>query len=450
MKGYIICTGTELLLGKTLNTNSQYICDEFAYENLYESATSRAIADWLVGINLSRLYSCLYKQNYSVGRVQTPTLTMIVERDESIRSFIKEKYFTVDLCCGDFTLSTERIDDEEVAKRILESVGSEIAVDDVIQKEKITSPDNPYDLTTLQREANKYFGFSAKQTLDYAQSLYEKKLITYPRTDSRFLTEDMRESTVDLIFLIDEGIEIDDKNINSIFNSKKVSDHHAIIPTTISLSYENSLSESERKLFKLIKLKLLMSVSKNLIESTTKIVATVNGTNFCVNGKTIIQDGFSSHLKEFSKKQNKEEVLPVLNKGDYIKIISKDIKEKYTNPPKHFTEESLLKAMELAGTEEIDKGIEVERKGLGTPATRAGIIENLIYKSYIERDKKNLFATHKGVALAAIVEDNFKSASTTAQWEMKLSEIANGDANSEEFLMNIESEIKKLVSKYQK
>ncbi len=197
--------------------------DGSSYDNLFESAQARAIADWIVGMNLSRLYSCLYKQNYSVGRVQTPTLAMIVKRDDEIANFKKEKYFTVELSMNGFTLSTDRIDDEVAAEQLINLVGDKIGITDVIQKEKITKPDLPFDLTTLQRECNKYFGYSAKQTLDYAQSLYEKKLITYPRTDSRCLTEDMIVSTVNNIL---GKNDFDTERIKTVFNSKKVTDHH--------------------------------------------------------------------------------------------------------------------------------------------------------------------------------------------------------------------------------
>ena len=320
------------------------------YDNLFYSAKARAIADWLVGMNISRLYSCLYNENYSVGRVQTPTLSMIVNRDDEINSFKKEKYYTVEISMNGFTLSTDRIDDKIVAEQLKNLIGEKIEITDVIKKEKITKPNLPFDLTTLQRECNKYFGYSAKQTLDYAQSLYEKKYITYPRTDSRYLTVDMIESTV-----------------NNIIAKKK------------------------------------------------------------------------------------EDIqLPDVKIGDFLYIENKDIKEKYTKPPKHFTEDTLLKAMEIAGNDELVKDVEVEREGLGTPATRAGIIENLIYKGYIKREKKNLISTRKGLNLVTIVIDEFKSPKTTAKWEMRLSDIAKGKEYKENFLKEIEEEIKNTICKYYK
>ena len=418
------------------------------YDNLFESAQARSIADWLVGMNISRLYSCLYKQNYSVGRVQTPTLSMIVKRDDEIANFKKEKYYTVELELDGFTLSTERIDSLEVAEQLKNLLENRIEIADVIQKEKIIKPDLPFDLTTLQRECNKYFGYSAKQTLDYAQSLYEKKLITYPRTDSRYLTEDMLTSTVNNIL---GKNDFDTERIKVVFNSKKVTDHHAIIPTVSSLSEDISkLPESEAKVYRLIFNKFHASVGYPLTQNTTKIVAEFDGFEFTSTGKVIKEEGFTKYLKEYKSKKNEESVLPEVNVGDVLEIKEKEIREKYSQPPKHFTEDTLLKAMELAGNDALEKGVEVEREGLGTPATRAGIIENLIYKEFIERDKKNLIATPKGKSLIEIVADNFKSAEMTAQWEMELSEIAQGKSSKKEFLEKIEEQIKHTVEEHQK
>ena len=418
------------------------------YDNLFESAQARAIADWLVGMNISRLYSCLYQQNYSVGRVQTPTLAMIVKRDDEIANYQKEKYYTVELSMNGFTLSTDKIGDEITAEQLINLIGDNIEITDVIQKEKITKPDLPFDLTTLQRECNKYFGYSAKQTLDYAQSLYEKKLITYPRTDSRCLTEDMIVSTVNNIL---GKNDFDTERIKVVFDSKKVTDHHAIIPTVSSLSEDLSgIPESEAKVYRLISNKLHASVGYPLIENTTKIVASFDGFEFTSSGKVIKDEGFSKYLKEYKSKKSEDAVLPDVSVGDVLSVENKEVKEKFTQPPKHFTEDTLLKSMEIAGNEALEKSVEVERKGLGTPATRAGIIENLIYKGFVERDKKNLIATHKGISLVTIVSDTFKSAETTAKWEMELSDIAQGKSSKEEFLEEIENEIKEVVLTYSK
>ena len=418
------------------------------YDDLFESAKARAIADWLVGMNISRLYSCLYKQNYSVGRVQTPTLAMIVNRDDEIADFKKEKYYTVELSLDGFALSTDRIDNKTTTEQLINLVGNSIEITDIIQKEKITKPDLPFDLTTLQRECNKYFGYSAKQTLDYAQSLYEKKLITYPRTDSRCLTEDMIVSTVNNIL---GKNDFDTERIKVVFDSKKVTDHHAIIPTASSMNEDLTLlPESELKVYELVLNKLHASVGYPLIENTTKIVAEFDGFIFTSSGKVIKDEGFSKYLKEYKSKKSDDEATPDVSVGDVLRIENKEIKEKFTQPLKHFTEDTLLKSMEIAGNDALEKGVEVERKGLGTPATRAGIIENLIYKGFVERDKKNLVATHKGISLVTIVSDTFKSAETTAKWEMELSDIAQGKSSKEEFLKDIENEIKEAVLIYAK
>ena len=416
------------------------------YDNLFDSAKARAIADWLVGMNMSRLYSCLYDENYSIGRVQTPTLAMIVDRDFEIENFKKEKYYTVEIELDKFMLSTNRIDNRVIAEQLINLIGNTIKITDLVKKEKITKPDLPFDLTTLQRECNKYFGYSAKQTLDYAQSLYEKKYITYPRTDSRYLTEDMIVSTINNIL---GKNNFDTERIKIVFNSKKVSDHHAIIPTVSSLSKDISyLPESESKVYRLILNKLNASVGYPLVENTTKIVAIFDSFEFTNTGKVIKDEGFTKYLKEYTSKKSEDTIFPNVNIGDELEIKEKNIKEKYTTPPKHFTEDSLLKAMEIAGNDVLEKGIEVERRGIGTPATRAGIIENLIYKGYIKRDKRNLISTRKGLNLVSIVIDEFKSPKTTAEWEMGLSEIANGKEDKEIFLKEIEEEIKNTIGRY--
>ena len=423
-----------------------HLRDGAEYNSLFASAQARAIADWLVGMNISRLYSCLYQQNYSVGRVQTPTLAMIVKRDDEIAHFKKEKYYTVELLTDGFSLSSERIDDVETAKRLKNKIGNTIQVSDVTQKEKITNPELPFDLTTLQRECNKFFGYSAKQTLDYAQSLYEKKFITYPRTDSRCLTEDMIVNTVNNIV---GKNDFDKERVKVVFNSKKVTDHHAIIPTISSLKEDLSkLPESEAKVYRLILNKLHASLGYPLKESLTKVVAEVEGFSFTYTGKVIIEEGFTKYLKAYKAKKSEELVLPSVSSGDILHLESSELREKYTAAPKHYTEDTLLKAMELAGTEMIDKAVEVERRGLGTPATRAGVIENLIYKGFVERDKKNLLATHKGINLITIIAEKFKSAETTAKWEMELSDIASGKESKEAFLRRIEKEIQSLVEQY--
>ncbi|MDO5714214.1 MAG: DNA topoisomerase 3 [Tissierellia bacterium] len=418
------------------------------YENLYDSAVARQWADWLIGMNGSRLYSKLYNSNYSIGRVQTPTLAMIVKRDEEIRKFKPEKYFVVDLVGEEYSLSTKRIDDPVIAEQIKNTIPKTLTIDEIEESQKTTKPDKIYDLTKLQREANKIYGFSAKQTLDYAQSLYEKKLITYPRTDSCYLSEEMsKDSVVDLVTKLEKDIVINTDNLNGIFNSKKVSDHHGIIPTQSSIHYDmGTVPESEKKVYDLIKYKLIMACSDNLIENKTKVKALFDNMEFFASGNVVTEEGFTKYMI----KDKKETILPKIHKGDEFEIKEVKISEKYTSPPKQYTEETILKAMELAGKEKIEKGIEVERVGLGTPATRASIIENLIYKKYIKRDGKKLIPTHNGIAVISVVAEELTSPEMTADWENKLAKIASGEMNREMFMNDITHLLRELIEPYRK
>lgn len=422
------------------------------YENLYKSASARAIADWLVGMNLSRLYSCLYNQSYSVGRVQTPTLYLIAKRDSEISTFKKQKYYTVDIASDNIKLVSERIDDLSEANSLLENIKSEyfnkdIELTSVENKEVSIKPEKPYDLTTLQREANKYFGYSANDTLNTTQSLYEKKLVTYPRTDSRYLTNDMTDTIKELLQGLDSGYAVNEDNFNSIFDSSKVTDHYAIIPTLTGIAKADGLSDKEYNVYNLIKNKLLASCYDNLIESNTNVSIIYQGHNFSTKGKSVIEQGFTKYLQEYIKNKG-DSKLPNLSQGDLIKLNSFDLAEKYTKPQSHYNESTLLKAMETAGVDALDKNIEVERKGLGTPATRASIIESLIRKELIERDKKNLLITDKGNRLVAVVEDKFKSADTTSEWEMKLSKISSGEVDADDFIKEIERSITEVIDRY--
>ena len=428
---------------KAIKEGFNSLKDGREYENLFKSALARGQADWLVGMNLSRYYSCLHNNNYSVGRVQTPTLAMVVDRDKSIRSFVKEKYFTVQINAQDIDLETSRIDEKEKVERLLLSIPELVEIKEIEKKRKITRPDRLFDLTTLQRECNKYFGYSAKQTLDYAQGLYEKKLITYPRTDSRFLTDDMVSSVK--AYVDSFGNDFDEKNFKSIFNSKKVEDHHAIIPTSGSLDFDTrSLQGSEEKVFELIKAKLLAARSGNLITENTKVICDVEGYEFTSRGTVVIDEGFTKYLTSYTKKKE-DKVLPRLNKGDSLKIEDKKINEKYTNPPKAYTEDTLLKDMELAG-KDAKQEADIETKGLGTPATRAGIIENLIQKELINREGRKLISTDKGEKLISLVADFLRNPNTTVDWEVKLYEISEGKADLKDFIGDVEKRIREVIS----
>lgn len=404
------------------------------YFHLYEAAKLRQQADWLLGINLTRLYTIKNQPiKLSVGRVQTPTLAMIVEQDSKIANFQKEKYFTIKIPGGGFSLNSNRIDDRFVAENYLASVKeAPIVISNVEKKEKVTKPDLPFDLTTLQREANKYFAYSAKDTLAFTQSLYEKKLVTYPRTDARYLSDDMKQSVSALAEKI--GLQVNAINFNRCFNSKKVSDHHAIIPTLTSLTADlSTLSEQETKIYHLILNKMQAAFSDNLIEEITTVTAVHEDLTFTAKGKIIHQEGFSTFLKDYRKKDKEEIVLPNLAVDDVLSTEQAELTEKFTTPPSPFTEDTLLKAMEHAGVENLDKDIEIERKGLGTPATRAEIIEKLISMGYITREKKSLISTAKGKEFIRIVNQEIKDPRLTAEWEMKLAKVAAGTFPSDQF-----------------
>lgn len=416
------------------------------YDNLFQAAEARSIADWLVGINLSRFYSIKQSRNYSVGRVQTPTLAIICGRDNQIASFVKEKYFTLEVVLNGFSVNSCRIDDLKVAESLLAGVPAAVRVDKVQQKVRNVRPERLYDLTTLQRAANKVFGYSAQKTLDIAQGLYEKKLITYPRTDSRYLTQDMKETAKNIVLGFESNFLIDEKNFESVFDDSKVTDHYAIIPT---LSFiENGLgdlSDDERRIYYLIKAKLLMAFSPDKKESLTRIICNIGGQPFMANGKVVLEPGFSIYAENVYGKEAKDVILPSVSEGDVLDVLDKKINEKFTKPPQHYTEETLLKAMEIAGNDSLEKGVEVERRGIGTPATRAGIIETLIRRKFIKRFKKNLVATEMGHDLVSIVAPRFKSAKMTAVWEMALSRIAAGEKTKDSFLDEIERAIKDIV-----
>ena len=421
------------------------------YDNLFAAACTRNIADWLVGMNLSRLYSCKFRQVFSVGRVQTPTLALIAARDKAIKTFQKEKYYTVCIKTDAFEVVSERINDKEKAERIAASirVRKSCKLDSVIHKEKITPPARLYDLTTLQREANKLYGFSAKKTLDALQALYEKKLTSYPRTDSRYLTNDMKDTARKLLYALDPSFIPDEKNFSRMFDSSKVSDHYAVIPTLESTSKDiNTLdvSDIEKKIYALVRAKFLACASESLVEDITTLTLTFEGITFTQTAKQIRLAGWTKYA--IKARENKDTLLEGDVSCDTLYPIREVlIEDKYTKPPAAFNENTLLHAMEIAGTDILDKNIEVERKGIGTPATRASIIENLISKGFVVRDKKALHVTGKGIALLCAVDSEFTSAKLTAQWETKLSEIAQGTYSTEAFLEKLTQKLCAVIQK---
>lgn len=424
-----------------------------AYDRLYEAALCRERADWLVGINATRLFSCLYKQSLNVGRVMTPTLAMTVQREAAISAFKEESFYTVEVGCEGFTAISERYQEKEEAeadRKKCEANGT-IEVIKVQTKEKSEKAPALYDLTSLQRDSNRLLGYTAKQTLDYAQSLYEKKLITYPRTDSRFITEDMENGLSELLettqkFINKELVEVETKQI---INNKKVTDHHAILPTKeIAGTNVSELPSGELAILNLICQRLLVSVSKPHIFEETTVELACGSLPFKAKGKTVLSKGW----KVLNPKEEKEKnQIPKLCDGDVLNIQKVEVKEGKTSPPKHFTEDTLLSAMENASADEMPK--EVERKGIGTPATRAGIIEKLVQKGYIKRvgDKKtkNLIPTGVGVALVTVMPEQIQSPTMTAEWEEKLIGIEKGETEGEAFMEDIQTMVRNLVGTYE-
>ena len=434
--------------------------DSTYYDDLYHSALCRAKADWIVGINATRLFSVLYGQTLNVGRVMSPTLAMIVEREADISAFKPEPFYTVQLDCGTFVLSSEKLIDRQAAEALLKACdGQTIAIHSVESKEKSEKPPKLYDLTTLQREANRQLGFTAEQTLSYAQSLYEKKLVTYPRTDSRYLTSDMSESTP-AVAKAAAGIFMPQSFEPSIFmeqvtDNSKVSDHHAIIPTMSLQGYDlASLPFGEREVLLLISLRLACAVSESCKYEETTVTAIVSGAWFTAKGKTILSDGFRSIEKRYLAMQKdkqpveKEKVLPAITTGQTFDTKAM-IKEGKTSPPKHFTDDTILAAMENANNALEDS----ERKGIGTPATRAGILEKLIKTELLERkgDKKtkHFLPTQKGVSLITVLPEAIQSPQLTAEWEEKLKQIEHGLLSPDSFLQEISQMTKSLIKTYE-
>lgn len=428
------------------------------YDALYQSALCRAKADWLVGINATRLFSVLYHKTLTVGRVQTPTLKMLVDRDAKILRFQKEKYYTVGIQSGSLKAGSGRIASMDEADTLRQACAGASAICSSVKREKKTEqPPKLYDLTTLQREANRLFGFTAKQTLDYAQQLYEKKLLTYPRTDSQYLTEDMGQAAQhlvsDLLGLLPFAQELAlTAEVGRVLNSKKVSDHHAIIPTSEFVKQGfTGLAESECKLMNLVCSKLLCAIAAPYEYETVTVVFSCAGNEFTAKGKTVLVPGWKEIDQRFSatlKADTEEEVLntlPELTEGQSYSVVS-DISEHFTSPPKAYTEDTLLSAMERAGAEDMPE--EAERKGLGTPATRAAILEKLVQMGFVQRKGKQLVPTKDGINLAVILPESLTSPALTAEWENRLTEIAKGNADADEFMAEIEAQVRQLVKTY--
>lgn len=431
------------------------------YDALYEAALCRERADWIVGMNATRLFSCLYGQTLNVGRVMTPTLAMVVMRDAAIQGFREEPFYTVHIRADGITAASARFKEKMDAEKLVHACrdSGTVVIQKVEQKEKIEKCPQLYDLTSLQRDANRRLGYTAQQTLDYTQSLYEKKLVTYPRTDSRYLTEDMEATLPELVRTIQNSFDIQKNNqvsvhSSQVINGKKVSDHHAIIPTKTAVGCNLSeLPAGEREVFLLIARRLICAVADPYRYLETKISLICGGQNFSAKGREVIAEGWKLYDGRKSKEKESEEdaennVLPSLLENMQMVLSDAVLKEGKTSPPKHFTEDTLLSNMETAG----DVPDEAERQGIGTPATRAGIIEKLVQKGYIERqgDKKSkhLVSTHKGNALVTVIPEQIQSPSMTADWEEKLLQVERGQYEGTAFMDEITHMISGLVKNY--
>ena len=430
------------------------------YDSLYQSALCRQKADWLVGINATRLFSVLYHRTLNVGRVQTPTLAMLAERDGKIMLFKKEKYHHVRLQVEGAEAVSEKFTDPVQAKQVQTACQNGQAVcTSVTREKKKEQPPKLYDLTTLQREANRIFSYTAKQTLDYAQSLYEKKLLTYPRTDSRYLTSDMAETASCVIHLAAKVPPFDGCGsffplVELMVSDKDVSDHHAIIPTMeIEKTDIKALPVGERNLLLLVCCKLLCASASPYEYETVTATFDCGGHTFTAKGKRILSEGwrdieriFRSSLKEKPEDTDNGGVLPDFTEGQAFENVAVSITEHFTSPPKPYTEDTLLSAMENAGKEDIPE--DAERKGLGTPATRAAIIEKLVAAGFVERKGKNLITTKAGINLVTVLPEALTSPMLTAEWEQRLSAIAKGEADPGEFMEGIRSMTQELVQTY--
>ena len=426
------------------------------YDALYSSALCRAKADWIIGI----IFSCLYHKTLNVGRVQTPTLKMLVDREAQIMSFKKEKYHIVRLDLDGTEATSARISDKEKAEELKKACRASSAVCVSVSREKKTAlPPKLFDLTTLQREANKLYGYTAKQTLDLAQALYEKRLLTYPRTDSTYLTEDMSETaasvaallTAKLPFMKDADFPTD---LSSVLDSKKVSDHHAIIPTTeLEKTELSALPETERNILSLVGARLLFAAAAPHTYEVVKAVFRCADTDFTATGKTVLCGGwkelerrYRATLKQKLDDEDGDLSALTFTEGQSYDNPAASVTEHFTTPPKSHTEDTLLSAMERAGNEDTDE--DAERRGLGTPATRAAVIEKLVSAGFAERKGKQLIPTKDGNNLVCVLPDVLTSPKLTAEWENTLTQIAKGNADADVFICGIEDMTRELVKTY--
>ena len=432
------------------------------YDKLYDAAVCRAGADWLIGINATRLFSVLYGVTLNVGRVMSPTLALLVQRESDIESFISKPFYVPEITCGGFTASGEKMTERSEAEKIRMDCDHNSAFVRSVEKQvKTIQPPRLYDLTTLQRECNRIYGYTAQQTLDYVQSLYEKKLATYPRTDSQYLTKDMQATAASLILWLRDNMPFGkgcagEPDIDRVTDDSKVTDHHAIIPTVeIARTDLSELPSGERDVLTLLAVRLLCATTQvHRFEAVTAILD-CQGYTFTAKGKTILQSGWkeverihrmSIRQSETEHKENEAVALPVLQEGQTFEAVSASLREGKTSPPKHYTEDTLLSAMENAGAEDMPD--DAERKGLGTPATRAATLEKLVSAGFVQRKKKQLIPTEKGKNLIAVLPDNIKSPILTAEWESMLKQVEHGELSATSFMDQIADMSRTLVKEH--
>lgn len=435
------------------------------YDALYRSGLARNKADWIVGMNATQLFTVKYRSLLSVGRVQTPTLAMLVEREKKIQQFAAARYYTLELNCGKFRAESDKIAPLDV-EAAAEKCGNTAVVKSVAKEQKNANPPRLYDLTSLQRDANNLYGYTAQQTLDCAQKLYENKLMTYPRTDSCYITDDMESTAAEMVRLTARafkfGADYEAQNITPdikrLINNDKVSDHHALLPTREIARYDFSrLPEDCWNVLSLVAIRLLLAVSPVNVSDTVTAVLECGGREFTARGKTTVQGGWKqleatikANLKGLVKDDDEESdepsgVLPPLSEGAEVPVKSVKQLEHKTTPPKRYTEDMLLSAMERAGSDSYSDDDDVEKKGLGTPATRAAIIETLVKRQYVERRGKQLIPTDKGIRVIDVVPEKVKSPAMTAEWESTLQKIARGEADDQQFLREMTEFTKQLI-----
>lgn len=418
--------------------------DGAAYDNLFAASECRAKADWLIGMNGTRAFTKKYGRKQTIGRVQTPTLAMLAERQTKIQNFVKEPYYKVELSGAGVVAVSEQMAQEQDADTVQAACDGQCAVVGSIERKRVEKkPPKLYDLTTLQREANRYYGLTASQTLQALQELYEEKLVTYPRTDSQFVTEDMRKTVESLVLALD-GQTVD---VSCVINNSKVTDHHAILPTMQGAKCnKEKLSETKQKILSLIIWKLVQAVQPPFIYEDVLVTVCCQGRNFTAKYKDVLQSGYTAKpVPLVEPEKDKEVPLPKkLEQGTVLPVVRAEKKRGFTSPPKVYTEDTLLSAMETAGNKEFEK--DTEKKGLGTPATRAAILEKLVSSGYVQRKGKQMIPTEDGVAAIRNIPDYLKSASMTAEWENDLLRMERGEIKSHDFMQGIHGLLDKMLA----